>query len=78
MLEPTFLTSPRLRNLIYPNLRRGARKKCSTYCQVRLPALFLARLVSPGIRALSLRTPVRNAGGQMPNKALLMPAIFDL
>ena len=60
--QPAFLISPRLRERIYQNLRRCARTKGSTYCTVRLRALSLSRLVSPGICAPSLRAPVRNAG----------------
>ncbi len=46
----------------YPNLLRCARTKGSTYCIVRLRALSLSCLVSPGICKPSLRAPVRNAG----------------
>ena len=61
-LEPADLTDSRLRPRICRQILRCAPSGCSTYCQVRLRARTVARLVFTGISTTSLRASVRSAG----------------
>src|SRR5271157_1675456 len=60
--KPGYFTNPRLRRAIGPHLLRCPRSPSSTYCQVRLRAAPVARLVSTALSSRLAEIVVQHPG----------------